>query len=180
MKVNEGKLKGTLLIEPKVFRDARGYFFESYSAKKLAEYGIKMNFVQDNCSYSVKNTLRGLHYQIEPNAQDKLVHVTAGEVFDVVVDVRRNSPGFGQWESFILSAENNNHLFVPKGFAHGFCVLSDFAGFVYKCSSYYSPPDERGLLWNDPDLNIPWPTKNPILSPKDKILPRLKDSGKDF
>lgn len=179
MKVSEGRLKGIKIIEPKVFRDSRGFFIESYSAKKLADYGINMEFVQDNHSYSVKNVLRGLHYQVNPG-QDKIVRVTSGEVYDVVVDIRRDSPTFGQWESFILSAENMKQVFVPKGFAHGFCALSDNVDFLYKCSEYYSPQDERGIIWNDPDLGIDWPVKEPLLSPKDTVYPQLKDTSDDF
>jgi dTDP-4-dehydrorhamnose 3,5-epimerase len=180
MKVYDGKLKGIKIIEPKVFKDSRGFFIESYSAKKLADYGINMEFVQDNHSYSVKNVLRGLHYQANPSCQDKIVRVTTGEVYDVVVDIRRNSPTFGQWESFILSADNMKQVFVPKGFAHGFCALSDHVDFLYKCSDYYSPQDERGIIWNDPDLAIDWPVKEPLLSPKDTIYPQIKDLNDDF
>lgn len=179
MKVSEGKLKGIKIIEPKVFRDARGFFIESYNASKLAEYGISLNFIQDNHSYSVKNVLRGLHYQVNPG-QDKIVRVTAGEVFDVVVDIRRNSSTFGEWESFILSAENMKQVFIPKGFAHGFCALSDNVDFLYKCSEYYSPKDERGIIWNDPEIGIDWPVKEPLLSPKDTVYPQLKDTNDDF
>lgn len=179
MKVSEGRLEGIKIIEPKVFRDSRGFFIESYSAKKLADYGIDMEFVQDNHSFSVKNVLRGLHYQVNPG-QDKIVRVTAGKAFDVVVDIRRDSPTFGEWESFILSAENMKQIFVPKGFAHGFCALSDNVDFLYKCSDYYSPEDERGIIWNDPDIGIEWPVKEPLLSPKDTKYPQLKDTNNDF
>jgi dTDP-4-dehydrorhamnose 3,5-epimerase len=180
MNVVNGKLEGIKIIEPKVFKDSRGFFIESYSAKKLADHGINMEFVQDNHSYSVKNVLRGLHYQVNPSAQDKIVRVTAGEVYDVVVDIRRNSPTFGQWESFILSAENMKQVFIPKGFAHGFCAMSDNVDFLYKCSDYYSPQDERGIIWNDPDLGIEWPVKEPFLSPKDTEYPQLKNTNDDF
>ncbi len=166
MKVFKGKLEGILIIEPQVFGDDRGFFFESFNQRKLAEHGIREKFVQDNHSFSVKNTLRGLHYQINPG-QDKLVRVTSGEVFDVVVDIRRGSPTFGQWEAFHLSAENKMQIFVPKGFAHGFCVVSESANFLYKCSEYYSPQDERGIIWNDPDIGVEWPVEDPILSQKD-------------
>ncbi len=176
MKVTNGRLNGIKIIEPKVFKDGRGFFMESYSAKKCAEHGINLNFVQDNHSSSTKNVLRGLHYQINPG-QDKIVRVTAGKVFDVVVDVRRNSPTFGQWESFVLSSENKKQVFIPKGFAHGFCVLSDHVEFLYKCSEYYSPEDERGIIWNDPDLGIDWPVSNPELSEKDTKYPQLKDQS---
>jgi len=171
MKVTECRLAGVKIIEPRVFQDNRGFFLESYNRSNYSKYGIDQDFVQDNHSKSVKNTLRGLHYQINPG-QDKIVRVIAGEVFDVVVDIRRNSPTYGQWEGFILSAENKLLIYVPKGFAHGFCVLSDSAEFVYKCSEYWSPKDERGIVWNDPDINVRWPLTDPILSAKDlKNLP---------
>ncbi len=172
-------MEGILLIEPDLFGDSRGFFMESYSRKKYAELGINMEFVQDNHSKSVKNTLRGLHYQLNPG-QDKIVRVVSGEVFDVVVDMRHGSPSFGKWEGFILSAENKRQLFVPIGFAHGFCVLSDEAEFLYKCSDYYSPLDERGVIWNDPDLNVKWPIDNPILSERDKKNKFFRDMNKDF
>lgn len=180
MNVKRTRLEGVLLIEPKVFGDSRGFFLESYNRKKFEEVGINLDFVQDNHSRSAQNTLRGLHYQINPG-QDKLVRVTNGEVYDVVVDIRHNSPTFGQWESFVLSAENKKQVFVPKGFAHGFCVLSEYADFLYKCSEYYSPADERGIIWNDPDLAVDWPlTGPPVLSEKDKLNPSFKEMGKDF
>ncbi|MHB9138593.1 MAG: dTDP-4-dehydrorhamnose 3,5-epimerase [Victivallaceae bacterium] len=166
MKVTDGKLAGIKIIDPVVFQDNRGFFFESYNHSKLSEYGITHNFVQDNHSKSVKNTLRGLHYQINPG-QDKIVRAIVGEVFDVVVDIRKDSPTYSQWEGFILSAENKRQIYVPKGFAHGFCVLSDVAEFVYKCSEYWSPKDERGIAWNDSDINVQWPVTDPVLSSKD-------------
>jgi dTDP-4-dehydrorhamnose 3,5-epimerase len=174
MKITPGKLDGILVIEPKVFEDKRGFFYESYNRKILSEHGVNLDFVQDNHSRSVKNTLRGLHYQINPG-QDKLVRASIGEVWDVVVDIRKNSPTFGKWEGFLLSAENKKQVFVPKGFAHGFCVLSDWAEFQYKCSEYWSPADERGIEWNDPDLKVPWPVKSPILSAKDMKNIPFKD-----
>ena len=152
---------------------------ESYNSAKFADIGIDLNFVQDNHSRSTKGVVRGLHYQIKPG-QDKLVRVIKGEVFDVVVDVRRNSLSFGQWEGFILSEENKRQVFVPKGFAHGFCVISDIAEFVYKCSEYYAPEDERGILWNDPDVAVEWPVDSPILSERDLQLPLLKCTDLDF
>lgn len=179
MKVSKTSMEGILLIEPDLFGDSRGFFMESYSRKKYTEHGIDMEFVQDNHSKSVKNTLRGLHYQIKPG-QDKIVRVVSGEVFDVVVDMRYGSPTFGKWEGFVLSAANKRQLFVPIGFAHGFCVLSEEAEFLYKCSDYYSPVDERGIIWNDPDLNVKWPIENPILSERDKKNKFLKDMDKDF
>lgn len=176
MKVSKTKLDGILEIEPKVFGDNRGFFMESYNRKVLAEHGITHDFVQDNHSASVKNTLRGLHYQIKPG-QDKLVRCVIGEVYDVVVDIRKGSPTFGQWEGFHLSAENKKMVYVPKGFAHGFCVLSDYAEFLYKCTEYWSPVDERGILWNDPEIGVEWQLDGePVLSDKDTQNPLLKDA----
>ncbi len=179
MKVSKTKLEGVLLIEPTVYEDERGFFFESYNFRRYAEHGIRTNFVQDNHSRSVKNTLRGLHYQINPG-QDKLVRVIVGEVFDVAVDIRFGSPTFGQWVGYYLSAKNKLQMYIPVGFAHGFCVVSEVAEFEYKCSDYYSPQDERGIMWNDPDLGIDWPVKNPILSPKDRQNIPFRDIEKDF
>jgi dTDP-4-dehydrorhamnose 3,5-epimerase len=160
------------LIIPDVFGDARGFFQETYHAGKYRAAGIDVNFVQDNWSHSTKGTLRGLHYQL-PNPQDKLVWAVRGEIFDVAVDVRRSSPTFGKWVGAVLSAENHHQFFVPAGFAHGFCVLSDEADFMYKCSSYYSPKDEKGIAWSDPELNIPWPVTSPILSKRDTLQKTL-------
>ena len=176
MKVTELSLPGVLLIEPKVFGDARGFFYETFNAARYAEAGIHLPFVQDNLSRSKKGTLRGLHFQ-EPHAQGKLVQVLAGAVWDVAVDVRRGSPSFGRWVGVELSAENRRQLWVPPGFAHGFCVLSDTADFLYKCTALYAPHTDRGVLWNDPDLGISWPVQEPLLSPKDAVLPRLKDAS---
>ena len=167
-------IAGLLIIEPQKFSDERGFFFESYNQKVFAENGINLNFVQDNHSHSFKNVLRGLHFQKNPYVQDKLIRVVSGEVFDVAVDIRPDSPTYGKYQSVILSAENRQMFFIPAGFAHGFCVLSSEADFLYKCSSFYSKESEGGLIWNDPDLNIPWPIKNPILSPKDLSWPKLK------
>lgn len=179
LKITKGRLDGVFVIEPKVFGDSRGFFMESYNADELNSAGIEIKFIQDNHSKSEKNVLRGLHYQVK-RAQDKLVRVIAGEVFDVAVDIRRNSPTFGEWEGYLLSAENKKQLLVPKGFAHGFCVMSDSAEFLYKCSDYYSPEDERGIIWNDSDIAIEWPVSTPLLSDRDKKLPCLKDTGFDF
>jgi len=179
MKVTAGKLAGIFIIEPKLFEDGRGFFFESYNAGQVSEYGMALNYVQDNHSRSVKNTLRGLHYQINPG-QDKLVRVIQGEIFDVAVDIRQDSPTSGQWEGFILSAENRRQVFIPKGFAHGFCVLSDIAEFLYKCSGYYAPADERGIAWDDPDLKIDWPISQPVLSERDQNHPGFKDMERYF
>jgi dTDP-4-dehydrorhamnose 3,5-epimerase len=174
VKVTETSLPGVLLLQPKVFGDARGFFMETFHAGRYAEVGIQLAFVQDNLSRSKKGTLRGLHFQ-EPHAQGKLVQVLSGAVWDVAVDVRRGSPHFGRWVGVELSADNRHQLWVPPGFAHGFCVLSDTADFLYKCTDVYSPAHERGVLWNDSDLAIPWPLEAPLLSPKDEALPRLKD-----
>ncbi len=158
-----------MLIKPKVFGDARGFFFEIWEARKFAQAGIEAAFVQDNYSRSVRNTLRGLHYQIR-QPQGKLVRVTRGEVFDVAVDLRRSSPSFGRYVTAILSADNQQQLWIPPGFAHGFYVLSESAEFFYKCTEYYAPEHERTLSWNEPRLGIPWPLgkEEPILSPKDR------------
>jgi dTDP-4-dehydrorhamnose 3,5-epimerase len=174
MKVNKTPLDGVFIIEPKVFKDARGIFYEVYSAKKYEEHGIPAHFVQDNHSVSEKGVLRGLHYQISPG-QAKLVRVTRGEVFDVVLDIRKESPTYGKWWSLHLSETNKLQLYVPEGFAHGFCVLSESVEFLYKCSNYYSPEDERGIMWNDPDLAIEWPIENPIISEKDNVYPRFNE-----
>lgn len=179
MNVIKTRLEGLLIVEPKVFHDNRGYFYESYQQEKYSETGIDVNFVQDNQSRSVKNTLRGLHYQVNPG-QAKLVRVLAGEIFDVAVDIRHESPTFGQWVGEVLSAENKRQLYIPVGFAHGFCVLSDIAEMHYKCSEYYSPKDERGILWNDETLGIEWPVINPILSERDLNHPFFKDIAHDF
>ena len=174
MKVNKAPLDGVFIIEPKVFKDPRGIFYEVYSAKKYEEYGIPAQFVQDNHSVSEKGVLRGLHYQINPG-QAKLVRVTRGEVFDVVLDIRKESPTYGKWWSLHLSETNKLQLYVPEGFAHGFCVLSESVEFLYKCSNYYSPENERGIMWNDPDLAIEWPIENPIISEKDNVYPRFNE-----
>lgn len=170
MKVSPTKIEGVLLIEPKVFGDARGFFFESFNHKVFEEAtGVKAQFVQDNHSKSGKGVLRGLHYQVQ-NPQGKLVRVTQGEVFDVAVDIRKGSPTFGQWAGEILSAENKRQLWVPAGLAHGFLVLSDTAEFLYKTTDYYAPEHERCIAWNDPDLGIEWPLGEiePRLSDKDQ------------
>jgi dTDP-4-dehydrorhamnose 3,5-epimerase len=174
MKVMEGELRGLLIIEPRVFEDSRGCFFETFHQRKYAELGIPGPFVQDNFSLSVRGTLRGLHFQ-EPNAQGKLVMVSEGEVFDVAVDIRRGSPTFGKWFGTRLSAKNRRQLYIPPGFAHGFCVVSDQAAFVYKCTTFYSPQDEHGILWNDPAIGIRWPVQHPILSAKDAAYKPLAD-----
>ena len=179
MKVSQTELDGVLLIEPTVHHDSRGRFFESYAKEKYRAVGIQEDFVQDNQSLSNKNVLRGLHYRIAPE-QSKLVRVVKGEVFDVVVDIRKSSPTFGKWQSFILSDTNHLQLYVPIGFAHGFCVLSDTMEFLYKVSEYYSGEKEKGLIWNDPDIGIDWPISDPILSDKDKSNPRLRNLWRCF
>lgn len=165
------RLHGAFLIKPRVFEDQRGFFLESYSEKVFKSIGVNAKFIQDNHSMSAsKGVLRGLHFQLPPYAQTKLVRVTAGAVYDVIVDLRKNSQTFGQWEGFILSRVNALQLFVPQGFAHGFCTLEENTEFMYKVDNYYAPDYDSGILWNDPDLNINWPTDTPILSDKDKRL----------
>ncbi len=167
MKIVPTTIPEVVLLEPKVFGDDRGFFYESWNKRTFAELGIAADFVQDNHSKSQKNVLRGLHYQIE-QAQGKLVRVTAGAVYDVAVDLRRSSSTFGKWVGFTLSAEDKRMAWIPPGFAHGFCVTSDSAEFLYKTTDYWSPAHERTLLWNDPQLAIPWPlTGEPLLAAKD-------------
>ncbi|UDJ84205.1 dTDP-4-dehydrorhamnose 3,5-epimerase [Kosakonia oryzae] len=173
MKIVETAIPDVLIFEPKVFGDDRGFFFESFSQRQFEEaVGRKVQFVQDNHSKSKKGVLRGLHYQLDPHAQGKLVRAVAGEVFDVAVDVRKSSPTFGQWVGVHLSAENKRQLWIPEGFAHGFVVLSDSAEFVYKATNYYCPQSESSIIWNDPELNIAWPlAAEPELSGKDAVAP---------
>jgi len=168
------ELSGVILIEPAVFRDARGFFLESFHAAKFAAGGIVASFVQDNHSLSCRGTLRGLHAQ-RNFPQGKLVRCTEGSVFDVVVDVRRGSATFGRWAGFELAADNFRELWIPTGFLHGFCVTSERAQLQYKCTELYRPEDEFGVVWNDPDLGIRWPLDAPLLSERDRALPRLKD-----
>lgn len=170
MRVTETKIPSLLIIEPRVFGDERGFFFESYNEKVFNEAtGVSPRFVQDNHSKSVKGVLRGLHYQLPPKAQGKLVRVVQGEVFDVAVDIRKGSPTYGQWVGEVLSAENKKQLWIPPGFAHGFLTLSDTAEFLYKTTDYWSPEHERAILWNDATLNIDWPLNGtqPTLAAKD-------------
>ena len=174
MKILKTDLEGVLVVEPVAFNDDRGYFMEAYHKEKYAKMGISVDFVQDNLSFSGAGTLRGLHYQ-HPHGQAKLVQVLDGHVFDVTVDIRSGSPNFGKWFGIHLSDENRKQVFVPEGFAHGFCVLSDTVLFSYKCSDLYAPDCEGGVLWSDPDIGIEWPVKEPILSEKDTKYPRLKD-----
>ena len=171
MNVTPLAIPEVLLIEPKVFGDERGFFFESFNQRAFNEAaGLDVNFVQDNHSKSVKNVLRGLHYQLPPKAQGKLVRAVAGEVFDVAVDIREGSSTFGKWVSAVLSAENKRQLWIPAGFAHGFLVLSESAEFLYKTTDYYAPEFERCILWNDPTLGIDWPLSSdkPLVSSKDQ------------
>ena len=167
MRIHDTRLKGVWLIEPDVFEDRRGFFLETYHQRKYAEAGIAGPFVQDNWSHSVRGTLRGLHYQ-RLHGQGKLVFAVEGEVFDVAVDIRHGSETFGQWYGVELSAANKRQLYIPPGFAHGFCVLSETASFVYKCTEFYVPADEGGVLWNDPQITISWPIREPLLSAKDQ------------
>ena len=173
-------LSEVIIIEPDIYRDDRGYFLETYRAEKYSEHGIQPTFVQDNMSFSRKNVLRGLHYQLEC-PQGKLVSVIQGEILDVAVDIRKNSPTFGKWISAILSSENHRQLYIPEGFGHGFCVRSKTARVYYKCTEYYDPASERGIIWNDSTLNIDWTVVNPIISEKDSMFPKLEEiSEKDL
>jgi len=172
MKRIETALPGVCLIEPQVFRDARGFFFESYQERKFRELGVHERFVQDNHARSLKGTLRGLHYQVE-RPQAKLCRVIQGGVLDVAVDIRPGSPHFGRYASAILSAENMLQVYIPAGFAHGYLVLSETAEFLYKCSDFYRPECERGIIWNDAEININWGVQDPILSAKDLNNPPL-------
>ena len=174
MKCEPTILPGVVVLTPRIFPDDRGFFLETYNDLKYAEFGIKNPFVQDNLSRSCKGTLRGLHYQL-PHTQGKLVSVIRGEVFDVAVDIRRGSDTFGQWTGHLLSEDNHAQLWIPAGFAHGFCVLSDEADFLYKCTDHYAPNCDHGILWNDPEIGIEWPIEAPLLSDKDARQPRLKD-----
>ena len=178
MKIIKSELKDVLIIEPVVFGDHRGFFMETYNRRRYVCGGVEREFVQDNFSYSGKDILRGLHFQLN-HPQAKLVQVLQGDVFDVILDIRVGSPDFGRWTGVHLSGENKRQIYIPEGFAHGFCVTSESAMFLYKCSDFYNPADENGILWSDPDLQIPWPVKTPLLSDKDKIYQRLKDIPKE-
>ncbi len=173
---------GLKVFEPRVFADSRGYFFESFNKSVFSEAGIEVDFVQDNESKSQRGVLRGLHYQLNPMSQAKLVRVVEGEVLDVVVDIRKGSPTFGKHFALLLSAENKKQLFIPKGFAHGFSVVSETCIFQYKCDNYYSKESEGGIFFNDPDLNIDWKIKTgeAIVSDKDKTLPAFKNCINNF
>jgi dTDP-4-dehydrorhamnose 3,5-epimerase len=172
MNVIPTRLPEVLIIEPAVHRDDRGYFVETYHARRYAEAGLAVTFVQDNQSRSVRGTLRGLHWQVE-HAQGKLVRALSGEIFDVAVDIRPDSPRFGQWVGVTISAESFQQIYVPPGFAHGFCVTSEIAEVEYKCTDFYTPSAERGLIWNDPEVGIEWPDVTPILSARDQKHPTL-------
>ena len=174
------ELPEVISIKSNSFLDSRGYFLESFRESDFISNGINTRFTQDNFSHSIQGTLRGLHYQQNPNAQAKLVFCMRGEIFDVAVDIRKKSPTFGRWIGKILSESNHELLYIPEGFAHGFCVLSDEADVLYKVNQEYSPEHDRGILWNDPTINISWPIKNLILSEKDLVLPLLKDADLNF
>jgi len=174
MQVENTPLPGVKLLIPRIFGDDRGFFMETFNQRTAAGIGIPTDFVQDNHSYSQRGVLRGLHYQY-PTWQGKLIRVVLGEIFDVAVDIRRDSPTYGQWYGAYLSGENKHELYVPEGFAHGFCVTSDDAHVLYKCTALYVPEEDAGILWNDPDIGVEWPVESPILSEKDRNAPRLKD-----
>jgi dTDP-4-dehydrorhamnose 3,5-epimerase len=174
MNVIETTLPGVVIIEPKVFGDTRGFFYESFHNERYKECGLTLPFVQDNISQSSKNVLRGLHYQLE-KPQGKLIWVMQGKVLDIAVDIRHGSPTFGQFVSVVLDAEKPQQIYIPPGFAHGFCVLSATAIFYYKCTDYYHPISEKGVIWNDADLKLPWPIDNPLLSSKDSLYPTLNN-----
>ncbi len=181
MKVEPLKIADALVLIPKVFGDSRGFFLEMWNRKAYSEIGLDFNFVQDNHSRSTKHVLRGLHYQVNGKAQGKLVWVSSGVIFDVVVDLRESSPSFGQWDGRFLTAECHERIWAPPGCAHGFLVVSESADFHYKCTDYYSPEDERTLLWNDPELAIDWPMPvgvDPIISPRDLNAPTFKNCEK--
>jgi dTDP-4-dehydrorhamnose 3,5-epimerase len=181
MKVTQLSIPDVLLIEPQVFADDRGFFFESFNQERFEKaLGRKVNFVQDNHSRSLKGVLRGLHYQLPPKAQGKLVRVTQGEVFDVAVDLRQSSPTFGKWVGEILSADNKKQIWIPQGFAHGFLTLSDTSEFLYKATDFYSPENERCIIWNDAKINITWPLEEVFLSAKDLRGICLRDLNEIF
>ena len=175
MKYIKTDIPGVLLVEPKVFKDSRGFFMETFHQKKYAEVGIDHAFIQDNYSHSTQGTLRGLHYQLK-HPQGKLIYVITGEIFDVAVDIRQGSPTFGQWVGQYISDQNKRQIFIPEGFAHGFCVISETADVLYKTTDLYNTDDEYGVLWSDPDIGIDWPVEVPIVSDKDKQYSRLKDA----
>ena len=175
MQIEPTALPGVLILTPRVFPDPRGFFLESYNAEVWRKEGIATTFIQDNHSQSTRGTLRGLHFQLPPAAQVKVLRVVRGAVWDVAVDIRTGSPTFGRWVGVELSADNFRQLYIPVGFAHGFCVLSDVAEVLYKTSAVYSPTHERGIAWNDPQLAIAWPVTDPLLSDRDRRAPSLAD-----
>jgi dTDP-4-dehydrorhamnose 3,5-epimerase len=181
VRVTETKLSGVFIIEPKVHGDHRGFFMESYNSQTFKEHQINNTFIQDNHSLSAEaGTIRGLHYQLEPKAQTKLIRVISGAIYDVVVDIRKSSLTFGQWVGVILSESNMRQLLVPKGFAHGFCTIVSNTQVLYKVDELYSPEHDRGILWNDASIRIDWPTSHPILSEKDQSHPLLQDADLNF
>ena len=174
------KIPDVIRVEPQKFGDARGFFVEVYKHSDFVQAGIPEHFVQDNYSRSERGVLRGLHYQKNPTAQGKLIRCVRGGIFDVAVDIRRGSPFYGQWVGHELSENNNVMLYIPAGFAHGFLTLTDAADVLYKCTQEYSPADDRGVIWNDPDIAIPWQTAEPLLSGKDRNHPRLREADNEF
>ncbi|MEH7004729.1 MULTISPECIES: dTDP-4-dehydrorhamnose 3,5-epimerase [Priestia] len=181
MNIIKTKFEDAILIEPKVFGDHRGFFTESYNKEMFQQNGIDMDFIQDNHSLSQQpGTLRGMHYQLNDRAQTKLVRVTRGAIYDVIVDIRKGSPTYGEWQGFILSADNKRQLLVPKGFAHGFCTIVENTEVQYKVDELYSPEHDRGIAWNDPALNVDWPFNNPVLSDKDTKHPTLAEADNNF
>jgi dTDP-4-dehydrorhamnose 3,5-epimerase len=181
MNIIKTKFEDAVLLEPKVFGDHRGFFTESYNKEIFKQNGIDMDFIQDNHSLSQQpGTLRGMHYQLNDKAQTKLVRVTRGAIYDVIVDIRKGSPTYGEWQGFILSADNKRQLLVPKGFAHGFCTIVENTEVQYKVDELYSPEHDRGIAWNDPALNINWPFNNPVLSEKDTEHPTLAEADNNF
>ena len=174
------QIPDVILIEPKMFSDDRGFFSEFYKESDFVSNGINKKFIQDNFSHSIYGVIRGLHYQKIPKAQSKLVTVLNGKIFDVAVDIRKNSPTYGKWIGEIISADDHKLIYIPEGFAHGFCVLSQEADVSYKVNNEYSPENEKGIIWNDPKINISWPIKNPIISNKDDELPTLENSDNNF
>ncbi len=178
MQITPTEIPEVLIVEPRVFEDARGFFMETYHQPRYRQAGIGHTFVQDNLSFSVRHTLRGLHFQVR-YPQAKLVQALTGEIFDVAVDIRPQSATFGKWVGVVLSAQNRRQLFIPEGFAHGFCVLSETAHFSYKCSDIYHPEDEAGIIWSDRDINIQWPVPTPLVSPKDASFPMLRSIGQE-
>ena len=173
-------IPSVVLIQPRLFKDNRGFFRETFKASEFAAFGLPTNFVQGNHSHSARDVIRALHYQKNPQAQGKLLAVTHGEIFDVAVDIRIGSPTFGEWVAEVLSAENGHMLYIPEGFAHGFCVLSDSADLAYQATGEYAPQLETGIVWNDPTINIAWPISAPILSARDLALPTLAEADNNF